>query len=88
VFVYNGSFRKSGGTIYGDTDNIPYPTNGNATDNTALTNNTWGHAVRYSVSSVMYYRDTMLDTTAAGSIDTGDTLPGNVGETLNNWTKQ
>jgi uncharacterized Zn-binding protein involved in type VI secretion len=41
----SGSFTKSGNTIiYGDSDNIPYPNNGNATDNTATVVNC-GNAV-------------------------------------------
>jgi uncharacterized repeat protein (TIGR02543 family) len=66
-----GSFSKTGGTIYGDTDNIAG--NGNATDNTATMGDTWGHAVIYVPDiSTAYYRDT--DLIAGDNISTS--IPG------------
>jgi hypothetical protein len=71
VYIEDGSlgsnafFSKTGGTIYGDTDNDP--DNGDPTDNTAKTsyNTIYGHAVYYYNNSGtldVYYRDTPLNT--------------------------
>jgi hypothetical protein len=57
VYVWdNATFTKTGGTVYGDTDNIA--DNGNATDNTATaaTNpGTNGHAVFLQKTSPTAY---------------------------------
>jgi hypothetical protein len=83
----NNAFTKTGGVIYGDDDDTPYPGNGNATDNTATDGNTWGHAVIYGVSGpIYYYRDETLN--ATDNISTGDTLPADPGQTVGKWTRQ
>jgi hypothetical protein len=89
VYVYiTGDFTKTGGIIYGDTDNTHTP---NGTENTAVSGNTCGHAVGYAITdaggppTICYRDDTLTDT---DDISTGDTLPANPGDTLNNWTKQ
>jgi hypothetical protein len=84
----DGNFSKTGGIIYGDTDNIPYPTNGNATDNTAKgVYPGSGNAVYYNKDNG-YYRDTTLD--AGDNISTKNALPGNSGPEygVNNWIKK
>ncbi|MDR1900647.1 MAG: hypothetical protein LBQ55_11595 [Treponema sp.] len=59
VFVgTTGSFTKTGGIIYGDSDTNP--ANGNPTDNTATYNATSGHAVFYYDGTNSYYRNTTL----------------------------
>jgi hypothetical protein len=86
VFVYNGTFVKTGGTVYGDTDNIFG--NGNDTDNTATDSSdlgTNGHAVFYTYYHY-YYRNETLANDPSGNISSTDTLPIASGETLNNWT--
>jgi hypothetical protein len=90
VFVSgDASFSKTGGgVIYGDDDNDPE--NGDATDNTAVSGDTYGHAVYYA-SGVYnhwytYYRDADLE--EGDDIDTDiDTLPTNPGEenAAGNW---
>jgi hypothetical protein len=71
----NGSFTKTGGgTIYGDDDGTPYPTNGNATDNTAKNGNTYGHAV---YNTLYKYRDS-----TAGP---GDDIDTGTGEGFDAW---
>jgi hypothetical protein len=83
VYV-GGTFTKTGGVIYGDTDGTH--TQG-STENTATKGNTNGHAVYYAVDSyTSYYRDTTLP--ATDNISTEDTLPANVGDTLNGWTRK
>jgi uncharacterized repeat protein (TIGR02543 family) len=78
----NGSFSKTGGIVYGDDDKTNTPP-----ENTAFTLYGEGHAVSYSKDSGNhYYRNATL--TAGDNISTGDALPGNKGENLNNWTKQ
>jgi hypothetical protein len=84
VYAYNNpTFTKTGGAVYGDTDNIA--SNGNATDNTATaaTNpGTNGHAVFYqqgtSPNYTYYYRNE--DLTGADNISTADLQT--------NWTKR
>jgi uncharacterized repeat protein (TIGR02543 family) len=95
VYSYNSSdsFSKTGGVIYGDTDGTH--TSG-STENTATSGNTYGHAVyycdyhtgTYSDYSYGYYCDDTLSSAASGNISTGDTLPANSGDSLNNWTKK
>jgi hypothetical protein len=62
VHIYMGTFSKTGDSfIGGDNDTIAYKddsSNGNATDNTAKTGNTKGHAVFYDNGSK--YRDSDL----------------------------
>jgi hypothetical protein len=59
VYTSDGSFSKTGNSIiYGDNDGNP--DNGNATDNTARTGNTKGHAVYNQFPG--HYRDTTLNT--------------------------
>jgi hypothetical protein len=86
----DGGFVKTGGTLYGDTDDVFG--NGNATDNTAtVTTNpgTNGHAALYNNYSYGYfYRNETLADNASGNISTGATLPAYSSETLNNWTKR
>jgi hypothetical protein len=61
-----GSFSKSGNAIiYGDNDNIPYPTNGNATDNTVTGGNNRGNAV-YVISA-----GKRRESTALAEVDLG-----------------
>jgi hypothetical protein len=90
VYIGSGTFTKTGGTVYGDTDRIVG--NGNATDNTATaTTNpgTNGHAVLYDNGSYdYYYRNETLADDASGNISTRDTLPVESGDVLNNWTKR
>jgi hypothetical protein len=79
----NSSFSKTGGTIYGDTDNTHTP---NSDENTATSGNTNGHAVYYrapSGGSNQYYRNATLDT---GDNISTDTLPAS--GTGDNWTKK
>jgi hypothetical protein len=83
VYVYNGIFAKTGGIVYGDTDNVFG--NGNDTDNTASSSGTSGHAVFYDYYHY-YYRNETLANDADGNISTTDTLPITSGETLGNWT--
>jgi hypothetical protein len=94
VYIEDGSlgsnafFRKTGGTIYGDTDSTHTP---NSTENTAAGGNTtYGHAVYYYNNSGtldVYYRDTDLG--AVDDISTESSqLPTNPGGILNNWTKK
>jgi uncharacterized repeat protein (TIGR02543 family) len=86
VFVNGASFNKTGNSVvYGDTDSTHTP---GSTENTATSGNTCGHAVYFAGSSSLYayYRD---DTLRAGDdISTGDMLPANPGDRLNNWIKQ
>jgi hypothetical protein len=91
VFVYgdNSNFTKTGGIIYGDTDNIA--TNGNATDNTATADTnpgTNGHTVFYQqgTSSPYTYYYHNEDLTGADNISTTDTLPDDNGDTVGKWT--
>ena len=83
-----GSFSKTGGIIYGDTDNNP--DNGNAKDNTATRGNTWGHAVYYyGPEEYHYYRDATLDPVPWGNISTStlpETATGSYDST--NWIKK
>jgi uncharacterized repeat protein (TIGR02543 family) len=82
VAVYLGTFNKTGGIIYGDADGTH---TAGSTENTAGT--TYGHAVYYYVdNSNEYYRDATLN--AGDNISTGDALPANSGDSLNNWTKK
>jgi hypothetical protein len=68
----NGSFSKTKGVIYGDTDGTHTP---GSTENTARAGNTYGHAVFYYYgSSASYYRDTTLDT--GDNLSTGNTGSG------------
>jgi hypothetical protein len=88
VYVYNtGTFTKTGGTVYGDTNNTH--TLGSAENTATSTENLGknGHAVFLQKSSptAYYYRNE--DLTGADSIST-DTLPANSGETAGNWTKR
>jgi hypothetical protein len=93
VCINSGTFTKTGGTIYGDTDNDPY--NGNATDNTATSTanpGKNGHAVFYEEdideSFNYYYRNETLEDGVSGNISTDDTLPTESGTTEGNWTKR
>jgi hypothetical protein len=88
----NGAFTKTGGTIYGDTDNV---FDDNATDNTATStgnDGTNGHAVFYynsiDYTIYFYYRNATLGNDASGNISTADELPITGGETVGNWTKR
>jgi uncharacterized repeat protein (TIGR02543 family) len=81
--IDGGSFSKTGGLIYGDTDAIHTP---GSTENTAKYGNTGGHAVYYETNSGNYYRNATLDT--GDNISTGDTLPATSGQTVGNWTKK
>jgi hypothetical protein len=87
VFVgSSSSFSKTGGVIYGDTDGTH---TAGSTENTATYGTTYGHAVDYyydAGSSAYYYRDDTLN--AGDNISTGDALPANPGDSLNNWTKR
>jgi hypothetical protein len=81
------TFTKTGGTIYGDTDNIA--DNGNAADNTATDTanpGTNGHAVMLQKTSpaAYYYRNETL--TGADNLSTTDPLPGGSGLTAGKWT--
>jgi hypothetical protein len=74
---YSNSFSKTGGVIYG-------PNTANSLKNTTASGASGsGHAVFYHD---YYYRDITLN--AGDNISTADTLPGNSGESLNNWTKK
>jgi hypothetical protein len=89
VYVSAGTFTKTGGIVYGDTDHTAG--NGNATDNTATnTSNpgTNGHAIFYAPASSYYYRNETLADDASGNISATDTLPAESGDVLNNWTKR
>jgi hypothetical protein len=89
VYVWQGTFTKTGGTIYGDADHIPG--NGNATDNTATdpTNpDINGHAALYDNSSFIsdyYYRNETLPDDASGNISAANVPNSGAG---NNWTKK
>jgi hypothetical protein len=87
-------FTKTGGFIYGDTDNIVG--NGNGTDNTAAAKTGInGNAVLYinydsdNSRPDYYYRNETLGNDASGNISAkAELLPTKSGETLNNWTKR
>jgi hypothetical protein len=84
-----GTFTKTGGTLYGDTDNVFG--NGNATDNTSTSSNYSGHGVFCRMLSGgynYYYRNETLADDASGNINTTDALPSESGDILNNWTKR
>jgi hypothetical protein len=82
----HGTFEKTGGTIYGDIDNLHTP---NSTENTATgLGSTYGHAVYYAKdASNQYYRNAALDSTTSGNIST-DTLPADASDTSTPWTKR
>jgi hypothetical protein len=79
IVVIPGSFEKTGGVIYGDTDNSY--SSGN-TENTATSAASgWGHAVYcHAAGGENYYRDADLENNDGGKISTGDLTT--------NWTKQ
>jgi hypothetical protein len=92
--LFNGIFTKTGGTVYGDTDNdfTNYSTDNTATSTTNAGTN--GHAV-YMVyktdinsSNDYYYRNETLGNYSGYNISTTDTLPTTSGETMGNWTKR
>ncbi|MDR1108149.1 MAG: hypothetical protein LBL19_03850, partial [Spirochaetaceae bacterium] len=86
VFVYNGgTFNKTGGVIYGDTDGTH---TAGSTENTATSGNTYGHAVDYYIDgSNSYYRDATLN--AGDNISTG-AVPATATESYDstNWIKK
>jgi hypothetical protein len=87
-------FIKTGGIIYGDTDN--FSGNGNTTDNTAASNTNAGkngNAMSFRDYNSgnggydYYYRNETLGNDANGNISTkAELLPAKSGETLNGWT--
>jgi hypothetical protein len=84
VYVNSGSFSKTAGTIYGDTDAAHTP---NSTENTATSGNTQGHAVYYSNGGNQYYRDT--DLFAGDDISTTSVPPTATGTyDPTNWIKK
>jgi hypothetical protein len=89
VYVFSGTtFTKTGGIIYGDTDNTHTAgsTENTATVTTNLGKN--GHAVflqKYSPTAY-YYRNETLGT--GDNISTTDPLPDDSGDTDGKWTKR
>jgi hypothetical protein len=87
VYVYQGTFIKQGGTIYGDTDAVAG--NGSATDNTAVSGD--GHAVFLSNGSKRRNATAGPTVKLYARFDNytwtydGDTVPGIYMDTIINW---